>query len=169
MIRYKTTIYKFGEMGEKTGWTYIEIAADLAEKLNPGVRTSYRVKGKFDQFAFKGMAMIPMGGGKFIIPLKADVRKAIGKNKGAHLSIQMELDKEGYEMNADFMACLHDEPAAEKFFVTLPGSHQRYFSRWIESAKTEPTRVKRIVMAVTALTRKWGYSEMIRAQKENRP
>lgn len=169
MIRYKTTIYKFGEMGEKTGWTYIEIPADLAEKLNPGVRTSYRVKGKFDQYAFKGMAMIPMGGGKFIIPLKADVRKAMGKNKGAVLSVQMELDKEGYELNPDFMACLHDEPAAEKFFATLPGSHQRYFSRWIESAKTEPTRVKRIAMAVSSLARKWGYAEMIRAQKENRP
>ena len=169
MIRYKTTIYKFGEMGEKTGWTYIEVPADLAQKLKSGVRTSYRVKGKFDQYAFKGMAMIPMGGGKFIIPLKADVRKAMGKNKGAVLSVQMELDKEGYELNPDFMACLHDEPAAEKFFATLPGSHQRYFSRWIESAKTEPTRVKRIAMAVSALARKWGYAEMIRAQKENRP
>lgn len=169
MIRYKTTIYKFGEMGEKTGWTYIEVPADLAEKLNPGVRTSYRVKGKFDTYTFTGMALIPMGGGKFIMPLKADVRKAIGKNKGAMLSVQMEVDKAGYEMNADFMACLHDEPAAEKFFATLPGSHQRYFSRWIDSAKTEPTKVKRIAMAVSALARKRGYAEMLRAQKENRP
>jgi hypothetical protein len=169
MIRYKTTIYKFGEMGEKTGWTYIEVPADLAEKMNPGVRTSYRVKGKFDQFAFKGMAMIPMGGGKFIIPLKSDVRKVIGKNKGAMLQVQLEQDKAGYEMNPDFMACLSDEPAAARHFATLPGSHQRYFSKWIDSAKTEPTKVKRIAMAVSALARKWGYAEMIRSQKENRP
>nr|MBP8244154.1 YdeI/OmpD-associated family protein [Chitinophagaceae bacterium] len=51
---------------------------------------------------------------------------------------------------------------AKAFFESLTGSHQRYFSKWIDSAKTEPTRVKRITMAVNALAKKWGYGEMIR-------
>lgn len=162
MIRFTTTIHQFGEMGEKTGWTYVEIPADLAETLNPGVKTSFRVKGKLDAHPVKALALIPMGGGRFIIPLNATLRKAIGKKKGAMLSLQLELDKKGYQLNAEFLACLADEPAAEKHFKSLPGSHQNYFSKWIESAKTEPTRVKRIAMAVTALAKQQGYAEMIR-------
>nr|MBP8249452.1 DUF1905 domain-containing protein [Chitinophagales bacterium] len=42
---YTTIIKKFGTMGEKTGWTYVEIPSDIAEELNPGIKTSYRVKG----------------------------------------------------------------------------------------------------------------------------
>ena len=35
MIQFTTTIHKFGVKGEKTGWTYIEIPADLAQQLKP--------------------------------------------------------------------------------------------------------------------------------------
>ena len=77
-------------------------------------------------------------------------------------------DESEFIFNADFMECLNDEPKALNHFKTLPGSHQRYFSKWIESAKTEITRAKRIVMAVNALSKKWGYGEMIRAGKDRK-
>jgi hypothetical protein len=44
-------------------------------------------------------------------------------------------------------------------------SHQVYFSKWIESAKTNATKTKRIVMALTAFSKKQGYPEMIRENK----
>lgn len=168
MIRFTTTIHKFEKQGEKTGWTYIEIPADLADTLNPGVRTSYRVKGKLDKHAIAGVALVPMGGGRFIIALNATLRKAIRKDKGAMLDVQLEVDKKKYELNKDFLNCLEDEPAALKVFQAMPPSHQNYYSKWIESAKTEPTRVKRIAMAVSALARKMDFGEMLRSQsKEN--
>lgn len=80
---------------------------------------------------------------------------------------ELELQQKDYEIDADFLACLQDEPAAFDFFNTLPPGHRNYFSKWIESAKTEPTRAKRIAMAVNALARKWDYGEMIRAQKKD--
>lgn len=165
MISYKTVIKKFKEQGEKTGWTYIEVSAAIAEQLNPGCKKSFRVKGKFDQYSFDGMSMLPMGEGNFIIALKADVRKAIKKKAGDELNVQLAFQKKAYEIAADFLACLEDEPVAYEHFSSLPGSHRNYFSKWIESAKTEPTRTKRIVQAVNALAKKWGYAEMIRAQK----
>ncbi|MEO6220382.1 MAG: YdeI/OmpD-associated family protein, partial [Ginsengibacter sp.] len=61
--------------------------------------------------------------------------------------------------------CLKDEPPALFFFKSLTGSHQRYFSKWIDDAKTEPTRVKRITMAINALSKNWGYPEMIRSSQ----
>lgn len=166
MIQFTTAIHKFDAKGEKTGWTYIEIPAELAEKLKPGNRQSFRVKGRLDKHRVTGQALIPMGGGAFILPLNAELRKAIRKGKGAMLEVRLEPDESGFIFNADFMSCLEDEPAAKKFFNGLPGAHQRYFSKWIDSAKTEPTRVKRISMSVSALARKWGYAEMIRGQKK---
>ncbi len=166
-IKYTTTILKFDEQGEKTGWTYFVIPPDLAEKLNPGVKTSYRVKGKLDTHTIKGVAIIPMGGGEFIMPLNADLRKKIGKRKGAQLSVQLQVDAAPFEMNADFIACLEDEPKALEKFNKLPGSHQRYFSKWIDSAKTEPTKAKRIAMAVDAIAKGWGFAEMLRAQRKD--
>ena len=165
MIQFTTTIHKFDAKGEKTGWTYIEIPADLAEKLKPGHKQSFRVKGRLDKHAVSGLALIPMGGGVFILPLNADLRRAIGKRKGAMLAVKLEADDSAFVFNSDFMACLADDPPAREFFESLTGSHQRYFSKWIDSAKTDQTRVKRISMAVNALARKWGYPEMLRQNK----
>lgn len=166
MVRFETALRKFDKQGEKTGWTYIEIPSDIAAKIKPGEKKSYRVKGKLDNHLLTGIAMLPMGAGAFIIPVNGDMRKAIGKRHGAMVKVQLEEDKKPFQFNKDFMNCLSDEPGASQFFKTLPGSHQRYFSKWIDSAKTEPTRVKRIALAVSSLSKKLGYAEMIRSQKK---
>jgi hypothetical protein len=168
MIKFNTTIQRFGSMGEKTGWTYILVPAKLAAELLPGNKKSFRVKGKLDQYPISKAALIPMGGGDFILPLKADLRKKIGKSKGASLQVQITVDKEPPALNHEFMECLADEPAAREFFLAFPRSHQLYFSRWIESAKTEQTKAKRIAQAVNALSRKMNYAEMLRSLKKDR-
>jgi hypothetical protein len=167
MIRYTTKILQFQEMGEKTGWTYIEIPADLAEQLKPDNKKSFRVKGKLDKYAIKGVALMPMGGGLFIMALKAEIRKGIAKKVGAMLDVQLSVDDNPTPVNSpELLACLKDDPEAEAFFNSLPQGHRNYFMNWVESAKTTPTKDKRIAQAVTALSRKWGYGEMIRANKE---
>jgi len=162
MVKFTVTILKFDKQGEKTGWTYIVIPADVAQKLKPGNKKAFRVKGKLDNYSFVKTALLPMGEGEFILPLNATIRKAIGKRHGAMLKVQMEEDKSDFVFNKDMIACLEDEPAAMKFFRTLPGSHQRYFSKWIDSAKTDSTKAKRIALAVNALARGLGYGPMLR-------
>ena len=162
MVSFNATIRKFEKQGEKTGWTYFEIPVDIAEKIKPGNKRSFRVKGKLDRFTIEGIALLPMGAGNFIMALNADMRKGIGKRAGAMLKVQLTEDVKGFVFNPDFMECLADDPKAHEFFKTLAGSHQRYFSKWIDSAKTEPTKVKRITMAVNALSKKWGYAQMLR-------
>ena len=167
MVQFTTTIKQFDQQGEKTGWTYIEVPSDIAEKLIPGNKKGFRVKGKLDNFPIKGIALLPMGGGNFILTLNADLRRGIHKKKGAMLNVKLQVDPEGYKLNEDFMACLNDDPIAKKHFDTLSGSHRNYFSKWIDSAKTEPTKIKRITMAVNALSKKWGYPEMMRNSKKD--
>lgn len=165
MIRFTTTILKFDKKGEKTGWTYIEISARQAKKIKPDTKTSFRVKGKLDDFPLKQTALIPVGNGNFILPINAALRRGTGKKQGDTLIVMLEADESKFVLSADFMVCLKDEPAALNYFKTLSGSHQRYFSKWIDSAKTAATKTKRIVMAVNALALKQGFSEMLRANK----
>ncbi|RYY53368.1 MAG: DUF1905 domain-containing protein [Chitinophagaceae bacterium] len=168
MIDFTTTLLQFEKMGEKTGWTYISIPGDLANEMKPDTRLGFRVKGKFDEFRVNGIALIPMGDGSFIIPFNADMRKGTGKKKGAMIRVRLELDKKGYVLNRDFMECLADEPAGLAFFNTLTQGHRNYYSKWIDSAKTDQTRAKRIAMAVTGLAKKQDYGTMIRSnQKKN--
>lgn len=165
MIRFNATILKFDEQGEKTGWTYIVIPAELAQKIYPVMKKSFRVKGKLDTFSFKQVALLPMGEGDFIMPLNAAIRKGIGKRKGAKLSVQMQRDETAFEFSADMMACLEDEPRALEGFKKLTGSEQKYFSKWIDSAKTEATKAKRIGQMVNAMLKGYRFGEMIRALK----
>ena len=167
MVQFTTTIKQFDKQGEKTGWTYIDVPSDIAEKLMPGNRKGFRVKGKLDSFPIKGIALLPMGDGNFILTLNADLRRGIRKKKGAMLNVKLQVDPEGYKLNEDFMSCLNDDPAARTFFDTLSGSHRNYFSKWIDSAKTMNTKAKRITMAVIALGSKQGFGEMIRANKNS--
>jgi hypothetical protein len=168
MIEFTATILQFDQQGEKTGWHYIEIPADIAQQLMPENKRSFRVKGKLDSYSFSGIALLPIGGGSFIMALNKEIRRGIHKRKGAMLKVQLQVDKKTYQLSAEFMECLGDEPVALAFFKTLPRGHQNYFSKWIESAKTGQTKAKRIAQAVNGLAKKQGYPEMLRAlKKEN--
>lgn len=162
-VRFTATIQKFSNKGDKTGWTYVEIPSDIAELLAPGTKRSFRVKGKLDAYAIKGVALFPTGTGAFGLPLNATMRKNIGKKQGAMLELSLSPDKAAYQFNEDFMACLQDEPDSLQFFRSLTPSHQKYFNNWIESAKTDQTRTKRIASTLNALGRKQPFGEMIRS------
>jgi len=165
MVQFTTSLQKFAEQGEKTGWTYIEISADIAGHLKPNNKRSFRVKGKLDAHCIQGVALMPMGEGNFIMPVNAEMRRAIGKRKGAKITVQLEVDNTAFKINKDFLACMNDEPAAKEYFNSLPKSHQHYISKWIDSAKTDPTKTKRIAIAVSDLSRNIGFPEMLREQK----
>jgi hypothetical protein len=167
MIRFTTKILQFGEMGEKTGWSYIRVPAALAGKLMPGNKKSFRVKGKLDDHPIEKMALIPMGEGDFIMALKAAVRKAIRKQKGATLRVELEVDTP-IKPPKELLECLADEPEAMAYFASLPKSHQNYFGNWVREAKTEGTRTRRLACVVTAMTRRLTFMEMLRARTEDR-
>jgi uncharacterized protein DUF1905/bacteriocin resistance YdeI/OmpD-like protein len=168
MIKFSATILKFNEQGEKTGWSYIEVKQALANQLKPDNKKSFRVKGKLDEHPIKSVALAPMGGGDFIMAINATMRKAIGKQKGATLKVELEVDNVELKPPTELMECLKDEPKALEFFNSLPYGHRNYFGNWIRSAKTEATKTKRIVQAVDALSKKYPFNIMIRRLKEDK-
>lgn len=168
MIEFTTSIQQFKEYGDKTGWTYIIVPAELAQKLIPGNKKTFRVKGLLDDYKCEGVALMPVGGGDFIMPLNATMRKGIRKSKGATLHIKLEVDTKPITPPTDFIECLKDDPEAYEYFFSLTKGNQNYFTNWIKSAKTEPTKTKRIAQSINALSRRQNFGEMLRALKKDK-
>lgn len=167
MIRFKAEIEKFGELGEKTGWSYIFIPQELANQIKKDCRKSFRVKGKLDQVEISGVATTPMGEGNFIIALKATLRKQLRKETGAVLQVELEEDLDfKIEIPEDLELCLSDEPQLMDNFLKMPMSHRNWYINWLNSAKTEATRTKRIVKIVSAMDRGLDFGQMMREGKE---
>jgi hypothetical protein len=168
MISYSTVIRKFEKKGEKSGWTYVLITESQASALISGQKTSFRVRGKLDSIAIEKTAVLPMGDGSFILPLNLKIRKALGKSHGETVRVMVETDKRKLPLSQDLLASLKEEPSAFEHFTSLPPSHQQYFSKWIEEARTIETKTRRIVMAVMALSSKKGFGEMMRDYRDQR-
>lgn len=162
MVSFTAVLQKFDKKGEKTGWTYLEIPAEMAQKIKEKTRVSFRVKGKIDEFPIKLVALIPMGEGDFILPINAQMRKGIRKTEGASVLLSLEEDQDELSISSELLICLEDEPAASKAFHAMPKSHQFYYSKWIESAKTIETKSKRISMTVQSLAMGMDYGQMLR-------
>jgi hypothetical protein len=168
MIRFTATILRFDKQGEKTGWSYLHIPADLATQLKPGNKKAFRVKGALDAYPFKAVSLLPMGEGDFIMPFNAAMRKGTGKRAGAMVQVAMEADNAELEVPADLLEWLEEDADAKSFFNSLPKSHRNYWIKWLEGVKTPEARTGRLERAVAALARGFGFAEMLRAEKASR-
>ncbi|MBK7181499.1 MAG: DUF1905 domain-containing protein [Bacteroidetes bacterium] len=164
MESFSTIIHRFDKKGEKTGWTYIEIPADIANSLKPKNKMAFRVKGLLDDFPIAQVALIPMGEGVFILPLNASIRKGIRKKEGAMLLVKLEEDKSPLLLDSDF-TMFWRMMNWRSLFKTLTKSHQQYFRNGLQVQKPKKQKQNELLMTINALSKQMGYPEMIRANK----
>ena len=167
MVHFTGTIQQFAEKGEKTGWSYVAIPSDIANQLKPGNKKSFRIKGKLNDYPIRQLALVPMGNGEFILPLKASLRKASHKSKGAVLNLSLALDKKEPLLFSELVECLADSPSAKNKFHSMPKSRQMYYSKWIESGKSPQTRAKRILATILGMEKNLTYSEVLKLNAQS--
>ena len=166
MIHLKAEIERFETNGEKTGWSYVFIPNAIANQIKPGERRSIRVKGTIDQVEINGIGLMPMGEGDFIMALNKELRKKLRKEAGDKVELYLSFDADfKIEMPDDLEICLADEEVLLKQFLSMPKSHQNYFINWLNTAKTEVTRTKRLVIIVNAMAKKYDFGQMVRAAR----
>lgn len=96
---------------------------------------------------------MPMGNGLLFLPVKAEIRKLIGKGDGDMVKVVLYPDADPLDIPEDFLQCLRDEPKALVFFKTLPETEQSSYINWIYDAKKIETRIDRMAKAINKLER----------------
>ncbi len=171
MVTFHAEILKSTQQGTAMlGWLYVEVPQAIAHQIKPNYKQVYRIRGEIDQQPFSGLAMMPKGDGDYILAINGKMRKVLKKGEGDVLLLCLEEDKDfKIEIPEDLEICLLDEEAdLMDRFMALARSHRNYFINYINEAKTEPTRTKRIAMTVEAMTLRMDFGAMIRLDKSRR-
>jgi uncharacterized protein YdeI (YjbR/CyaY-like superfamily) len=81
------------------------------------------------------------------------VRDATGLAAGDRATFELAADTQPREVEVPeaLAVALHDDVAAREAFNALSHTHRREYARWIDEAKREETRERRVARAVEML------------------
>ncbi len=151
-------IYLLEKYPGKGGWTYVVIPEIEQNKKNPFGWV--RVKGYIDSYELKQYKLMPMGNGRLFLPVKAEIRKKIGKQQGDMVRVILYSDESLLEIPTEIMDCFKNEPKEIlENFLSFPEGQQKAYLDWIRDAKTEGTKTKRIVRMMERVEQKLGFYE----------
>lgn len=141
----------------KGGWTYSAIPEFLQNKKS--AFGWVKVKGSIDNVVFRNYRLMPMGNGKLFLPVKAEIRKKIGKKEGDYVHIILYADNDHTEIPEELKLCFRDHPDEYKIFSGYTDGRQKALIDWIYAAKTEETRVDRIAKTLDKLLKQYKLTD----------
>lgn len=147
MEKFKAEIKKI----EAKNGAYVEIPFDV-EKVYNSKRV--KVKATFDDYEYRG-SIVNMGG-CYIIGITKDIRNHIQKEAGDIIDVTIEKDEEERVVNPPekLLGKINSDKEIGEFWNSLSFSMRRKCVMWIESAKKEETRLKRIDTIIEKLKNK---------------
>ena len=136
------------ELAGKTA-TGIEVPAAVVAKLGSSKKPAVRVSIK----GYTYRSTVATMGGRFMLPISAQVREAAGVAAGQKVDVDVELDTAPREVTLppDLGRALNRDAAAKRFFEGLSFSNQQRIVISIEAARAADTRERRIAKAIGAL------------------
>ena len=125
----------------------ISVAIPFDPALAWGERDQYHVHGTVGGQPYRG----PLTGidGAWSLQLGPAWCRVPGFRPGEEVEVVMGPEgSQSTTLGADVAAAFAIEPAAARFFDSLPSFYRNNYARWIESAKRPETRAKRIAETV---------------------
>lgn len=143
-MRFHTII----ELGGKTA-TGIEVPPEIVASLGASKRPPVAVTIR----GYTYRSTVASLGGKYMVPVSAEVRAAAGVAAGDEVDVDIELDTEQRDVTIppDFAETLDRDEDAKRFYEGLSYSNKRRLVLSFEDAKTPETRQRRIAKAVSML------------------
>jgi hypothetical protein len=131
---------------------YIEFPYDVETEF--GKKGQIKVVATFDGYAYRG-SLIRMGYPCHIIGITQKIRKEIGKQPGdtVHVNIKQDTEERTVSVPGDLSILLAGSPAAAEVFSKLSYTHRKEYVNWINEAKREETRNKRLLKTIEMLSR----------------
>lgn len=143
-MKFRATL----QLNGKTA-TGFEVPPEVVEGLGAGKRPPVRVT--INGYTYRNTVAVM--GGVYMLGVSAEHRAGAKVAAGDVLEVELALDTAPREVSVppDLQAALDTDPAAKKFFEGLSYSQKSWFALWIEGAKKEETRHKRLGEALAML------------------
>lgn len=127
--------------------TFIELPYDVEKEF--GTKGRVKVHVTFDNAEYRG-SLVKMGHTCHIVGVTQKIRKEIKKGPGdmVHVVLKEDTEPRVVEAPEDFVEMLNKHTEAKKIFDSLSYTHKKGYVRWIEEAKREETRKKRLQKSI---------------------
>jgi hypothetical protein len=91
--------------------------------------------------------------GEFLLGLNREVRDGAGVNAGDSVEVEIALDAAPREVDVPgaLATALDGDPEAGAAFNALAYTHRKEYARWVDEAKREATRQRRVAQALEML------------------
>ncbi|GAA0738514.1 YdeI/OmpD-associated family protein [Clostridium oceanicum] len=132
--------------------SYVEIPFDV-EKIYGSKRP--KVKATFDGYKYRG-SIVRMGGKCYMIGITKKIRNDIGKTFGDSITVTIEKDEEERRVQVpdELQKIIIKDDDIKNFWESLSFSMKKKYVTWINSAKKEETRFKRLNITIEKLKNK---------------
>ena len=147
--QFTTKIYKQGIQ------PYLDLPTDTSHTLSEaGQTTGYLpVKGQLNECDFRAL-LVPRSGGGYRLFVNSYMRRTANVAVGDVVSVSLQLDKESREMDvpADLAEIFAEDAEARTTFEKLTTAKRNEIIKWLEQAKKDETRLKRLEHIYVYLT-----------------
>ena len=147
--QFHKKIYKHGIQ------PYIDLPPDISTALSEASQTYgyLPVSGKLNECDFRAL-LIPRGGGGYRLFVNSYMRRTAKVGVGDLVSVSLALDKDSREMKvpADLAEIFAEDAAARTAFEKLTTAKRNEMLKWLETAKKNETRLKRLEHLYAYLT-----------------
>jgi hypothetical protein len=139
--------------------SFIEFPFDVEEKF--GVKGQVKVKAIFDDKVIYRGSLAKMGHHCHILGITKEIRTKLGKTFGDTVEVEIVQDIEKREIIIPYSVAqiLKNNSEAKEFFEKLSFTDRKEYMKWIESAKKEQTRQKRLEEFLIKLNNKQKFSD----------
>ncbi|MDX9789618.1 MAG: YdeI/OmpD-associated family protein [Candidatus Kapaibacterium sp.] len=143
--------------------TYIEFPYDAFECF--GKKGQIKVYVNVNGYEYRS-SLVKMGHHCHLVVFRKEHRIATGLSVGdkIHVNIREDKDIRDVEIPSDVKEALEVFPDIDDFFHNMSYSHRKEYVEWINSAKKEETRIRRIIKGIETLTKMYEEKKI----KKNR-
>ncbi len=131
------------------GGAFVEIPFDVEEVFGS---KRPKIKALIEGVPYRGL-LVRMGGPNHMLIILKGIREQIGKSFGDEIKVSVEEDVEERVITvpAELKRALKENPEAKAVFEKLSYTHKREYVTWINEAKKDETRARRIAQTVERL------------------